>query len=83
MPSSEGNGVPADVVISANLETPNPSISDDHTIHVRNLPAKFVIATKVGATWYALPANMTGETNPLAEVIEVDETTMTATAPNT
>ena len=39
MPSSEGNGVPADVVISANLETPNPSISDDHTIHVRNLPA--------------------------------------------
>ena len=83
MPSSEGDGVPADVVISANLETPNPSISDDHTIHVRNLPAKFVIATKVGATWYALPANMTGETNPLAEVIEVDETTMTATAPNT
>ena len=83
MPSSEGNGVPADVVISANLETSNPSITDDHTIHVRNLPAKFVIATKVGATWYALPANMTGETNPLAEVIEVDETTMTATAPNT
>ena len=84
MPSSdEGNGVPADVVISANLETPNPSITDDHTIHVRNLPANFVIATKVGATWYALPANMTGETNPLAEVIEVDETTMTATAPNT
>lgn len=83
MPSSEGDGVPADVVISANLETPNPSITDDHTIHVRNLPAKFVIATKVGATWYALPANMTEETNPLAEVIEVDETTMTATAPNT
>ena len=83
MPSSEGDGVPANVIISANLETPNPSITDDHTIHVRNLPAKFVIATKVGATWYALPANMTGETNPLAEVIEVDETTMTATAPNT
>lgn len=83
MPSSEGDGVPANVIISANLETPNPSITDDHTIHVRNLPAKFVIATKVGATWYALPANMTGDTNPLAEVIEVDETMMTATAPNT
>lgn len=83
MPSSEGNGVPANVIISANLETPNPSITDDHTIHVRNLPAKFVIATKVGATWYALPADMTDDTNPLAEVIEVDEATMTATAPNT
>mgnify|MGYP003299302450 CR=1 FL=1 len=83
MPSSEGDGVPANVIISANLETPNPSITDDHTIHVRNLPAKFVIATKVGATWYALPANMTGDTNPLAEVIEVDEATMTATAPKT
>lgn len=83
MPSSEGDGVPANVIISANLETPNPSITDDHTIHVRNLPAKFVIATKVGATWYALPADMTDDTNPLAEVIEVDEATMTATAPNT
>ena len=82
MPSSEGNGVPADVVISANLETPNPSISDDHTIHVRNLPAKFVIATKVGATWYALPADMNTASNPLGVVIEVDETNMTATAPN-
>ena len=83
MPSSEGDGVPENVVVSANLETPNPSITDDHTIHVRNLPTTFVIATKVGATWYALPADMTDDTNPLAEVIEVDEATMTATAPNT
>ena len=50
---------------------------------VRNLPAKFVIATKVGATWYALPANMNGATNPEGVVIDVDETTMIATAPNT
>ena len=50
---------------------------------LRNLPAKFVIATKVGATWYALPANMNGATNPEGVVIDVDETTMTATAPNT
>ena len=53
------------------------------TASVRNLPAKFVIATKVGANWYALPANMSGATNPEGVLIEVDETTMTATAPNT
>ena len=52
------------------------------TAHVRNLPAKFVIATKVGATWYALPADLTTASNPLGVVIEVDETNMTATAPN-
>lgn len=52
------------------------------TAHVRNLPAKFVIATKVGATWYALPADMNTASNPLGVVIEVDETNMTATAPN-
>ena len=52
------------------------------TAHVRNLPAKFVIATKVGATWYALPADMTTASNPLGVVIEVDENNMTATAPN-
>ena len=49
----------------------------------RHLPEKFVIATKVGATWYALPADMSSATNPVGVVIEVDETTMTATAPNT
>ena len=82
-PSTEGNGTPASVVVSANLATPNPSVTDDQTIHVRNLPAKFVIATKVGATWYALPADMSSATNPLGVVIEVDETTMTTIAPNT
>lgn len=53
------------------------------TTALRNLPAKFVIATKVGATWYALPANMNGATNPEGVVIDVDETNMTAIAPNT
>lgn len=52
------------------------------TAHVRNLPTKFVIATKVGAIWYALPADLTTASNPLGVVIEVDETNMTATAPN-
>ena len=82
-PSTEGNGTPASVVVSANLATPNPSVTDDQTIHVRNMPAKFVIATKVGATWYALPADMSSATNPLGVAIEVDETTMTTIAPNT
>ena len=53
------------------------------TVSGRSLPENFVIATKVGATWYALPANMNGATNPEGVVIDVDETTMTATAPNT
>ena len=78
-PVVEGDGVPTDVVVTATAS----SVAKNQTIHVRNLPAKFVIATKVGATWYALPADMMDDTNPLAEVIEVDETTMTATAPNT
>ncbi len=80
-PSSEGDGVPADVEVTA--KSHNLPISDNHTIHVRNLPAKFVIATKVGAVWYALPANMTEPTNPSGVVIEVDETNMTAIAPTT
>ena len=82
-PSVVGDGTPTNVVVSANLATPNPSVTDDQTIYVRNLPAKFVIATKVGANWYALPANMSSATNPEGVLIEVDETTMTATAPNT
>ena len=56
-PSVDGTGIPEDVVVSANLETPNPSITDDHTIHVRNLPTDFVIAAKVNDIWYALPNN--------------------------
>lgn len=82
-PSADGDGTPAEVVVTADVSTHNPPFTAQQTIHVRNLPAKFVIATKAGATWYALPANMSGATNPAAVVIEVDETTMTATAPNT
>ncbi|MBR5573767.1 MAG: InlB B-repeat-containing protein [Paludibacteraceae bacterium] len=82
-PSVEGDGTPASVVVSANLATPNPSITDDQTIFVRNLPDQFVIATKVGSHWYALPADMSSATNPEGVLIEVDEATMTATATNT
>ena len=81
-PSADGNGTPAEVVVTADVSTHNPPFTAQKTIHIRNLPAKFIIATKAGATWYALPANMNGATNPAAVVIEVDETTMTATAPD-
>ena len=82
-PSSAGDGVPADVNVYANLAVQDPSVTASHSIHVRNMPEKFVVAAKVGATWYALPADMNAETNPSGVVIEVDETNMTATAPNT
>lgn len=82
-PSADGDGTPAEVVVTADVSTHNPPFTAQKTIHVRNLPAKFVIATKAGATWYALPANMNAATNPAAVVIEVDETNMTAIAPNT
>lgn len=61
----------------------NKVTATDFTITGRSLPKNFVIATKVGATWYALPANMNGATNPEGVVIDVDETNMTAIAPNT
>ena len=57
--------------------------STTFTVNGRSLPERFVIATKVGVNWYALPANMSGATNPEGVLIEVDETTMTATSPNT
>ena len=72
-PSSEGDGISEEVVVSANLETPNPSITDDHTIHVRNLPATFAIVAKVGDVWYALPSQgLNSITPPAAYPIEVD-----------
>ena len=80
-PGTTGNGVPADVVVTAKSD--NLPISDDQTIHVRNLPAQFVIATKVGSHWYALPADMSAATNPEGVLIKVDETEMKATAPTT
>ena len=84
-PSVDGTGIPEDVVVSANLETPNPSITDDHTIHVRNLPADFVIAAKWDGHWYALPANCTSSQSPteglLIEVDNIDNPKMAIAAP--
>ena len=80
-PSSVGTGTASDVTITA---TPSNGDAVTHTIHVRNLPNQFVIASKVGNTWYALPADFSSvSTTPDAIVIDVNEATMTATAPNT
>lgn len=82
---------PADDATTDDTEIANITLTASHgnrattTFQVtgRHLPEKFVIATKVGANWYALPANMSEATNPEGVLIEVDEATMTATAPNT
>lgn len=82
-PSSAGDGSASEVTITATWTTPEPDLTDELTINVRSLPEKFVIATKVGANWYALPANIASATTPDAVAIEVNETNYTATAPNT
>ena len=47
----------------------------DDLIQARNLPASMVIATKVGGSWYALPATMPGERAVQPGVlVTVDET---------
>ncbi|MCQ2340502.1 MAG: InlB B-repeat-containing protein [Paludibacteraceae bacterium] len=52
-----------------------------NNIHLRHLPAKFLIAQKVGDDWYALPNNMSNnQTNPAAvKLLSVNEATGTAT----
>lgn len=47
----------------------------DDLVQARNLPASMVIATKVGGSWYALPATMPGERAVQPGVlVTVDET---------
>lgn len=41
-------------------------------INGRHLPSRFVIAARVGKTWYALPANLTNTENPDPVMIGVD-----------
>lgn len=82
-PSSEGTGAASEVVVTA---TPTGGLTAiaQHLIHVRNMAEKFVIAAKLGTTWYALPADFSSSAvQPEAIVIDVDENTMTATASKT
>lgn len=56
----------------------------DDLVQVRNLPASMVIATKVGGSWYALPATMPGDRAVQPGVlVTVDETNKTAYGPST
>lgn len=53
-------------------------------VKVRSLPATFVIAAKVGGTWYALPSDINTKDLPSAMAITVDNTdnpTKALTAP--
>ncbi len=73
------------------IATPQISVSCDgftqtfdDLVQVRNLPASMVIATKVGGSWYALPATMPGERAVQPGVlVTVDETNKTAYGPST
>ena len=82
-PSSVGDGSASEVTITATWDVPEPDLTNELAINVRSMSEKFVVATKVGANWFALPANMSGSATPDAVAIEVNEATMTATAPKT
>lgn len=73
------------------IATPQISVSCDgftqtfdNLVQARNLPASMVIATKVGGSWYALPATMPGERAVQPGVlVTVDEANKTAYGPST
>lgn len=52
---------------------PRTATIDTKRVIGRHLPADFVIAAKYNGKWYALPANMTGTTNPGPKEIAVDD----------
>lgn len=55
----------------------------DNLVQARNLPASMVIATKVGGSWYALPADKTSSDVQEGVLITVDETNRIAYGPST
>lgn len=83
MPSVAGDGSISDVTVTATYAVPDPDEVSTTHVYVRSMPAQFAVATKVGNTWYALPANMSGAGNPAPVQIEVDETNWTAKGPAT
>lgn len=83
MPAALGDGSISDVTITATYAVPEPDLARTGHVYVRSMPAQFVIATKVGNTWYALPADMSGAGNPNPVQISVDETNWTAKGPST
>lgn len=83
MPSAVGDGSINDVTVTATYAVPDPDEVSTTHVYVRSMPAQFAVATKVGNTWYALPANMGGAGNPAPIQIEVNETNWTAKGPAT
>lgn len=83
MPSAAGDGSINDVTVTATYAVPDPDEVSTTHVYVRSMPTQFAVATKVGNTWYALPANMSGADNPKPVQIEVNETNWTAKGPAT
>lgn len=81
MPSAVGDGSINDVTVTATYAVPDPDIVSTTHVYTRSMPAQFAVATKVGNTWYALPANIASASNPKPVQIEVNETNWTAKGP--
>lgn len=88
MPSAAGDGSINDVTVTATYAVPDPDEVSTTHVYVRSMPAQFAVATKVGNTWYALPANIYdlnahSATNPEPVQIDVNESNWTAKGPST
>ena len=83
MPSAVGDGSINDVTVTATYAVPDPDIVSTTHVYTRSMPAQFAVATKVGNTWYALPANIGRAGNPAPVQIEVNESNWTAKGPAT
>ena len=79
-PTVTTDGIETVTITAQDNSSPSILATASRTIHVRHLPAKFLIATKVGDDWYALPNNMTAYGNPAAiKLSSVNEATGVAT----
>lgn len=81
-PTVAGMGAPTDITVRAEYQT-NTDYYSTQDVHVRNMPSAFAIAVKQGSNWFALPANMSGATNPAGVPLNVDESSWTAKGPST
>lgn len=81
-PTVAGTGAPTDITVRAEYQT-NTDYYSTQDVHVRNMPSAFAIAVKQGSNWFALPANMSGATNPAGVPLNVDESSWTAKGPST
>ena len=78
-PSSNTDAV-TDVTITASYTGAEDA---EVTAEVRSVKENFVIASKIGGNWYALPANMSAEGVHEPVLIEVDESAKIAYGPAT